>query len=189
MGINLREHLDDNMIIRKRQTFKIENREAVKISFMEAFVICDETIEDFEWLPEYDEIVDWLCDNKGKGICLAGSNGRGKSNIINSVLPLIFKAYHKKILNPYNAREMFGKRLEWAVVIDDMGQDSIVNNYGNTIDPVELAICHCEERMKPLFMSTNLTKEQILKRYGIRVLDRINRLCRIVVFKGESFRK
>lgn len=189
MGINLAEHLDEKMVIREAKTFRINNREMVKKLFKEAFLLTDKTVKEFTWIPEYDEIVDWLCDSQGVGICLAGSNGRGKSNIINAVIPLIFKAIHRKVLTPHNARELYDKRMEWAVVIDDIGQDSVVRNYGNSIDPVELAICHCEERMKLLIMSTNLNREQLLNRYGMRIVDRVNRLCRVIVFKGESFRK
>ena len=73
--------------------------------------------------------------------------------------------------------------------IDEMGKDSIINDYGTKSDPVEAAIDHCEDRIKMLLMSSNLTAEQIQKRYGNRTLNRIKRLCKVVVFKGESFRK
>lgn len=189
MGIDLKNYLNENIRIRKAQTFKIQDRDEVVELFEQAFLLTDRTITDFNWLPEYDGVVDWLCNSEGKGICLAGSNGRGKSNIINAVIPLIFEAAHSKVLNCYNAREMMDKRLEWAVVMDDIGQDSVVNSYGTKYDPVENAICHCEERMKLLIMTTNLNKDQIRNRYGQRILDRINRLCKIVPFNGESFRK
>lgn len=34
----------------------------------------------------------------------------------------------------------------------------------------------------------NLTREQLLRRYGERTFDRLTRLCRPVKFEGESLR-
>ena len=33
------------------------------------------------WLPEYQQIVDWLSDNKGDGLLVIGDSGLGKSVI------------------------------------------------------------------------------------------------------------
>ena len=40
-----------------------------------------------------------------------------------------------------------------------------------------------------MFITTNLTEEQILSRYGERTLDRLRQLCLTVRFTGESLRK
>ena len=49
-----------------------------------------------EWLTEYDQIVNWLTDNQGKGLVLIGPPGIGKSEISMKVIPLIFRmALHK----------------------------------------------------------------------------------------------
>ena len=49
-----------------------------------------------EWLTEYDQIVNWLTDNQGKGLVLIGPPGVGKSEICMKVIPLIFRmALHK----------------------------------------------------------------------------------------------
>ena len=46
--------------------------------------------DDYKWLPEYNEIVEWLSDNKGKGLLCMGNCGRGKTviclNILSAVL-------------------------------------------------------------------------------------------------------
>ena len=34
---------------------------------------------DYTWLPEYDQIIDWMSDNKGKGLILIGKKGLGKT--------------------------------------------------------------------------------------------------------------
>ena len=49
-----------------------------------------------EWLAEYDQIINWLTDNQGKGLLLIGPPGVGKSEICMKVIPLIFRmALHK----------------------------------------------------------------------------------------------
>ena len=49
-----------------------------------------------EWLAEYDQKVNWLTDNQGKGLVLIGPPGVGKSEICMKVIPLIFRmALHK----------------------------------------------------------------------------------------------
>ena len=46
-----------------------------------------------------------------------------------------------------------------------------------------------ERYNRPMFITTNLTEEQILARYGERTLDRLGHLCKTVKFTGESLRK
>ena len=42
-----------------------------------------------QWLPDYDEIADWLSDNKGRGLLLVGISGLGKSVICQKILPVL----------------------------------------------------------------------------------------------------
>ena len=187
--MDLKNFIDDNTYVRKAQTFSFGTYEECEKMFIDAFKLTDKTMKEFKMLPEYKEIIQWLSNNEGKGIFMTGSVGRGKSAILNGVLPLIFRARGGKILNVYPARELHKQeKLKWCVCIDDIGQDGVVNDYGTKIDAVENAISHCEDRMKLLFMTSNLNKKQIIERYGTRIMDRIGRLCKIVVFKGESLR-
>lgn len=187
--MKLSEYITDQTFVRQAQTFSFGTKEECKALMIEAFELTDKTSE-FEWLPEYDEIAEWLSNNEGKGILMTGNVGRGKSAILQGVLPLIFRARAKKVLHVFPARELHNQeKFKWCVCIDDIGQDGVVNDYGTKVDAVEDAISHCEDRMKLLFMTSNLSKKQIEKRYGKRILDRIERLCRIVVFQGESKRK
>lgn len=179
--------------VRETKAMSWGERDVCKAYFTEAFRLTDLTAEKngFEWLPEYDEVVDWMTDTKGKGLCLVGSNGRGKSAILFGVLPVIFRMKNL-MLKPVAALELGTEKFydkKWAVAIDDIGQEQIINDYGTKIDQVEAAISYCELRMKLLFVTSNLNEEQLQRRYGVRITDRINRLCRIVVFKGKSLRK
>jgi DNA replication protein DnaC len=187
--INLKDYVTDKTYVRQLKSVSFGTKAECKEMFIEAFKLSDQTMIKFEMLPEYEQIIEWLSDTKGKGLFMTGSNGRGKSTILMGVLPLIFLAVAKKVLKPVSARELDVSNLKWAIAIDEIGQEEIQNDYGTKRDPVEFTISHCEDKMKMLLITSNLSKEQIVKRYGIRIEDRIKRLCKVVVFKGNSYRK
>lgn len=194
--MSLEQYLTDDSFVRKLRPFSFGTYEHCEKLFREAFLLTDRTVNenDFEMLPEYKEVIQWLSASQGKGILMTGANGRGKTAILKGVIPLIFKSrgYNLRVLNsteinPNDFHEYLRKKK--FIAIDEVGKDSIIKDYGNVKDPVEAAIDHCEDHIKLLLMTSNLTAEQIKSRYGNRTLDRIRRLCKIVVFKGESFRK
>ena len=63
-----------------------------------------------------------------------------------------------------------------------------INDYGEKCEGFNLVINAAERYNRPMFITTNLTEEQILARYGERTLDRLGHLCRMVKFSGESLR-
>ena len=162
-----------------------------KALFKEAFMLVDKTITEYKHLPEYDEVISWLSDSKGKGLFLIGNCGRGKSVILTGVLPLIFNATKGKILKPIASRKLH-QVTEYKspfIVIDDIGTEEIVNDYGTKIDAVENAIFEAEDDLKMLLLTSNLDASSIKERYGERIYDRIKRLCKVVFMKGDSLRK
>ena len=59
-----------------------------------------------EWNERnYRPIVDWMTDNKGKGLLMFGGCGLGKSVIGTYILPLLIKDVHKKVVNIFSAQE------------------------------------------------------------------------------------
>lgn len=188
--VDLKELLEKSKYVKVREAkkYSLGTYQECEERFKEAFLLVDKTVVNFEMLPEYKEVILWMSDTKGKGLLMTGSNGRGKSTILTGVLPLLFFAvgYH---LKTFSAQDLSTNNLPWAVAIDEMGQDSIKNDYGTKVDAVEYAISHCEDNMKLLILTSNLTEKQIISRYGIRVMDRIHRLCIIVNFQGKSYRK
>lgn len=73
-------------------------------------------------------------------------------------------------------------------IIDELGVEPLINDYGEKYEGFNRIINAAERYLRPLFISTNLTEEQLLQRYGERTFDRLTRLCRIVEFCGESLR-
>ena len=168
----------------------------------------DKTVEYFQWLDEYYHVKSWMMNTEGKGLLLMGSCGRGKSVIASGVIPVLFRM-KGKYLRPVHAQDMtkptpqqpylaYGQRPEtWLdylqrcpfPIIDEFGVEMQVNDYGEKCEGFNLVINAAERYNRPMFITTNLTEEQILARYGERTLDRLGHLCKTVKFTGESLRK
>ena len=169
--------------------YKLGAREEIKEMFIKSFEYYDRTVEEYEHLPAYDEIIDWMVDTKGRGLMLMGECGLGKSTILNFVIPAIFRTRTNKILRSVPAKELGAVDRNKApfIIIDDLGTESIKNDYGTKIDAVADAISYAEDSSKTLLITTNLTPQALKERYDERTLDRL-RKCKVVIIKGKSFR-
>ena len=155
--------------------------------------------EQMQWLPEYDEVCNWLADNKRRGLMLFGSNGRGKTQICQNIIPVIFMHYLKrdyfcveaKNLSQYNRSEIDKCQLWYTttpIIIDDVGVESIANDYGEKRDLFSEIVDQCEKEKRLLILTTNLTPKEIIERYGLRTLDRLKAIVRAIKFHGDSLR-
>ena len=174
---------------KKFNRFKLGEKEEIKDMFIKAFKFYDKTIDVYEHLPTYDLIIDWLCDNKGRGLMLMGKCGLGKSTILNYVIPAIFRTKTNKVLRSIPAKEIgsIEKNDSLFIIIDDLGTESIKNDYGTKIDGVSDAISYAEDASKTLLITTNLDGDALKLRYDKRTVDRL-RKCKVVVINGKSFR-
>ena len=169
--------------------YKLGTKEELKEMFIKAFEHYDRTIDVYEHLDSYNEIIDWLSDTKGRGLMLMGDCGLGKSTILNFVIPAIFRTKTNKLLTSTPAKELGEIERSSAsfIIIDDLGTESIKNDYGTKIDAVADAISYAEDSSKTLLITTNLKPNKLKERYDDRTLDRL-RKCKVVVIKGKSFR-
>ena len=169
--------------------FKLGTTDELREMFIKAFRYYDRTIDVYEHLDSYDEIIDWLSDTKGRGLMLMGDCGLGKSTILNYVIPAIFRTKTNKLLTSTPAKELGEIERSSAsfIIIDDLGTESIKNDYGTKIDAVADAISYAEDSSKTLLITTNLDAGELKERYDERTLDRL-RKCKVVVIKGKSFR-
>lgn len=161
----------------------------------------------YRHLPEYVGIIDWMTSTEGRGLLLYGDCGRGKSIILTGVVPVLLAmkermtvAIHADELSkPYDLAlrtagyDVHTTNLDYLTrtaypIIDELGVEPLVNDYGEKYEGFNRVINAAERYLRPLFISTNLTREQLLRRYGERTFDRLTRLCRPVKFEGESLR-
>lgn len=159
--------------------------------------------DDAKWLPEYDEIADWLSDNRGRGLLLIGTSGLGKSLICQKILPVLLSEAFGDVVDVVNAREM-GQVLDVllqrrCVIIDNLGSEPVSEmvNYRKRRPFFELCDA-AEQRGLLLIINTTLSTtrvrnplypQSIQERYGNEVLDRLRATTRVVELRGKSMRK
>lgn len=147
-----------------------------------------------EWNEHnYRPIVDWMTDNKGKGLLMFGGCGLGKSVIGMYILPLLIKDVHKKVVNIFSAQEL-NKKIDdilklHIIYIDDIGTEDNLNSYGNKRMPFAELCDAAEKKGKLLILTTNLSIDELTQRYGDRVVDRLIATKKAVPFVGDSLRK
>ena len=146
-----------------------------------------------KWNPEYDEIAEWMADNKGRGLLCLGSCGRGKTLICAKILPLLLMHYYRRVLRVYDAQEMNSKSDEvlskWFVMIDDLGTESISVKFGEK-RMIFSELCDLAEKKGYfLVVTTNLSIDELRAKYGERTIDRLKVLTKPILFSGESLRK
>lgn len=145
------------------------------------------------WLDEYEQVAEWLSDNKGKGLLCVGNCGRGKTVICQQVLPIIFQHWHRLIMNTTTAIELkdrFDEFKQYKIIsIDDLGTESVANDFGTRRNFTQELIDEAERKQKLLILSTNLNEKELTEKYDIRTMDRLRALTKVVIFNGESLRK
>lgn len=147
-----------------------------------------------EWNEHnYRPIVDWMTDNKGKGLLMFGGCGLGKSVIGMYILPLLIKDVHKKVVNIFSAQEL-NKKIDdilklHIIYVDDIGTEDNLNSYGNKRMPFAELCDAAEKKGKLLILTTNLSIDELTQRYGDRVVDRLIATTKAVPFVGDSLRK
>lgn len=147
-----------------------------------------------EWIEKnYRPIVEWMTDNKGKGLLITGSCGLGKTLIAKHILPLLIRDSCRRVINIFTAQELNTKIDEilklHTIYIDDIGTESVSKIYGNVRCTFSELCDAAEQRGKLLIMTTNLTASELEEKYGERTLDRLRAITKFVAFSGKSLRK
>ncbi len=74
--------------------------------------------------------------------------------------------------------------------IDDLGEDSAeVKDYGNIKNPIQELLEYRYKHQLFTIATTNQRPKELANRYDKRVADRMNEMFKIIVFKGDTFRK
>lgn len=146
-----------------------------------------------EWLPCYDNIVEWLQDNDGRGLLCYGSCGLGKTVICGKIIPVLLNHYHRKIVAQWEADSMNhdidAVKACHIIYIDDIGTEGESVKYGERRMAFPEVVDAAEKKGKLLICSTNLALVDLKAKYGERTTDRLKAITRQVLFVGNSFRK
>ena len=71
------------------------------------------------------------------------------------------------------------------IIIDDVGEEQMISDFGNKYEMFPRVVDYCEKHSKLLIVTTNLDSKQMMARYGIRTMDRLDKLCKAIIFKGK----
>jgi len=177
-------------------TFKIKSA-ADQIKEVANYVLKQKS-KNLIWLPEYDEIGEYLSDTKGKGLLLYGQCGLGKTFMSRYVIPAIILSETNQVIYSWDAVELTKKTGEnlnidialkkKLISIDDIGTEEMIVDFGKRRCGVSELIDASEKYGKVLFLTTNLTGDELKLRYGDRIYDRILEITKRIAFKGKSFR-
>ena len=156
--------------------------------------------DDAKWLQGYDEIAEWLQDNKGKGLMLYGSNGRGKSVMCYNILPTVFQYYLKQVktfkCRANNLHLIQSDKTDYYSMLCAQVNGTI----GDMTDVYPFDVAHRTENkafIDQMFTPTirtpknlgRMTPDEIRDRYGIRTLDRLRAITRAICLNGKSMRE
>lgn len=169
-----------------------------------------ELIFDDETKNHIEQVARWLIDANGKpGLMLMGLCGNGKTTMMRSLARLIeyvteaTVGYSKRTVMPMCSAKEIARicaadkdrkdfkdlfRVE-MLGIDDLGEEpKEVMSYGMIYTPLIDLICERYNRQLSTIITTNLTKEQLSEKYGIRVYDRFKEMLSIITFTNPSYR-
>lgn len=145
----------------------------------------------YTWLQCYDEIVDWLADNGGKGLLCVGDFGLGKTVICTQIITAMFDEWKWDYIC-VSAYEMSRKidevKKHEIIIIDDFGVEGEAVVYGEHRHIFNEIVDFAERNGILLILTSNLSVEEMQKKYGVRTVDRLKKMTKAVVFEGKSLR-
>lgn len=161
----------------------------------QVFIRMDPAITEKKYvhIPEYNSLASYLINTKNKGLLLIGECGTGKSNILKNIIPMVYRM-RDKIVFPVSCYDIHKidvyetARRRRHLLLDEIGVETNINDYGEKFNPVERLINISEDENKALFATTNLSLQELAERYGKRAYDRISKRCAVIEFKTKSLR-
>lgn len=151
---------------------------------------------------DYDALVDCavktfnITKPRRVGMIITGDYGCGKTHFLKCLklsgtfIDLTLTETVEWIDQHGGYQSSLNELCEGNVILDDLGAESIKNEYGVKRDIVGEFICRYHTRGKGrMFITTNLRGTELLDRYGGRVVDRLKQLCVPVRMTGKSKRE
>ena len=140
-------------------------------------------------------------ETSNNGAILIGLPGVGKTTLVRqdrmvsaSILAMEFQAEGLEAVKGLINQQLSVQQN--TVIIDDLGLEQDVKHYGNGLDPVEYVIQRIydinqqnPDNLIKLYLTTNLKKGELTKKYGIRVVERIWEMCDRITLEDSNLRK
>jgi len=145
------------------------------------------------WLPEYSQVAEWLSNNEGRGLCLYGTNGTGKTVLVQKAIPLLIFRNCQKVVKCYNYFDL-NKHTDIIsnlrlISIDDVGMENEAVDFGNKRWVFPEIMDNAEKRKNIVIMSSNLNGQSFCDKYGVRTFERIVATTKRIEFNHKSLRK
>ena len=150
------------------------------------------------------KVAEWMTGNPVKaGLVFQGTIGSGKTTLMYALYGL-YKQLASLVIytTAYELHSQFKHYLEKDasryeeflhakyLFLDELGSEpERCQSYGTDYTPVQNLISYRYDRKLPTIVTTNLSDDMILDRYGPRLMDRFNEMFSILRFKGKSYRK
>ena len=135
----------------------------------------------------------------GYGLLLMGGVGTGKTYFFRAVgavlrsmgrtRPAIFTMMDTVGRKVDDVREYFNEMSAQEMVLDDIGAEPTFNEYGNRWDILPWLLEMRIAASGRTHFTTNLTPEELEKRYGARTVDRLHEMAASVTYTGRSNRR
>ncbi len=165
---------------------------------------------EFKDIPEaqigdiIEDVVTWMREPKYRStLFLQGTVGSGKTSIMRA-LGIVYSAVgagyqfcqaidiceqYRFLRNGDSNYYAYYKEKE-KLLVDDLGAEPFrFLHYGVDYTPVQDLLDYRYRKQLTTIITTNLTEEQLIERYGERCWDRFNEMCTVVLFPGPSFRE
>lgn len=157
-------------------------------------------------LTKIRHITEWLCEKSASKphLLIFGNAGSGKSTMAKALQEVLYSTRHggktraisaKSIGDIYRKREeseswqRINTDLTTILFIDDFGmEEDVISQYGNKAQPMAMLIHNRYERGLHTIITTNLTAEEMAKKYDDRIMDRLNGFARLP-YNHISFRR
>ncbi|GEM_PF-4344945 len=151
------------------------------------------------WLAERGYIPDAQTPNivraylQGNGLFLSGPCGVGKTFLMTLLCARGAIQHCEREINSWGLDgiwDWYDQTASSDVVIDDLGCEMTATHYGQREDVLKMVVeRRYANHAERTHVTTNLTSEQIVGRYGERILDRILGMCVPFKLDGASFRR
>ena len=175
--------------IKQAQTTLYESKPDQEMATDEQVAARITTLSEFGYIPSEAIIEPLRSFLSGRAFLLSGDVGRGKTFLCQC---LGIRIYTVLSIVDYGIRQI-SAWYSWTdgndICIDDIGTEPIATDYGAKDDIIKTVIAHrSEQQQGKTFITTNLSKQQIMTRYGDRTMSRIYGMCDVYRVEGKDMR-